>query len=98
MPQVNRLSESFRGQPVVVLAMSIDKDEKDARIVRDAMKLGYPVLRAEEVATKYGVQGYPTMFVIGPDGVFREMHVGYSPKLFDELSTVIRGLLPRAGR
>jgi peroxiredoxin len=93
MPQVNRLSEAFRDQPVSVLGMSIDEDEKDARAVIEAMELRYPTIRAAALPERFGVQGYPTLVVIDPRGKIREVHVGYSPRLFDDISGLIRELL-----
>ena len=93
MPQVNRLAEAFRDRPVAVLGMSIDKDEKDARVVIEAMNLRYPTIRAADLPEKFGVQGYPTLIVVDQRGKIREVHVGYSPRLFDELTGLIRDLL-----
>lgn len=93
MPQVNRLAETFRGQPVAVLGMTIDQDLKDARIVVDAMGLHYPIIQAGGLPEKFGVQGYPTLILIDQRGRIRDVHVGYSPRLFDELSEEVRGLL-----
>jgi peroxiredoxin len=95
MPQVNQLAADFQGQPVAVLAMCTDPDEKDARLVADKMKLTYPVLRAQGVPEKYKVQGFPTLIVIDPEGTVREFHVGYSPTLRDDVAKVIRGLLTK---
>jgi peroxiredoxin len=95
MPQVNQLAEDFKGQPVAVLGMCTDRDEKDARLVADKMKLTYPVLRAEGVPDKYKVQGFPTLVVIDQKGEVRDVHVGYSPALRDEVAKVIRGLLAK---
>lgn len=93
MPQVNRLSEAFRDEPVAVLGMTIDEDEKDARIVVEAMGLKYPAIKAAGIPPKYGVDGYPTLVVVDKVGKVREIHVGYSPHLYDELSEQIRTLL-----
>ncbi len=95
MPQVNQLAADFQGQPVAVLAMCTDRDEKDARLVADKMKLTYPVLRAQGVPEKYQVQGFPTLIVIDPEGAVRVFHVGYSPTLHDDVAKVIRGLLAK---
>jgi peroxiredoxin len=95
MPQVNRLAADFKGQPVAVLAMCTDADEKDARLVAEKMKLTYPVLRAQGVPEKYKVQAYPTLIVIDPEGIVREFHVGYSATLHDDITKLVRGLLAK---
>jgi RNA polymerase sigma factor (sigma-70 family) len=93
MPHVNRISEAFRDQPVSVLGMSVDEDERDARIVIEAMKLRYPTIRAAELVERFGIQAYPTLIVIDQRGKIREVQAGYSPRLFDDLSGSIRELL-----
>ncbi len=93
MPQVARLSEEFRNQPVAVLGMCTDEKEADARAVIDAMGLKYPTIKAAGIPEKYGVQGFPTLIVVDRRGLIREIHVGYSPRLCEELSGVIRKLL-----
>jgi peroxiredoxin len=95
MPQVNQLAADFKGQPVAVLGMCTDRDEKDARLVADKMKLTYPVLRAEGVSERYKVQGFPTLVVIDPKGAVHDVHVGYSATLRDEVAKVIRELLAK---
>src|SRR5262249_3012980 len=45
MPQVNRLAETFRDEPVAVLGMTIDEKVEDARVVVEAMGLRYPAIR-----------------------------------------------------
>jgi thiol-disulfide isomerase/thioredoxin len=95
MPQVNQLAEDFKDQPVAVLGMNIDAEERDARFVVEAMNLKYPVLKVEEgLPQEYSIQGYPTLVLIGPDGIVRDLHVGYSPTLREEVGRAIRELLP----
>ena len=94
MPQLNALAEDFAGRPVAVLGMNTDRNEADAKLVVDAMGLKYATLRAEGIPQKYGVQGFPTLILIDREGKVRDVHVGYSPTLHDELTKAIEGLLP----
>jgi thiol-disulfide isomerase/thioredoxin len=96
MPQVNQLADDFKDQPVAVLGMNTDQKEEDAKFVVEAMSLKYPVLKAEGLPQKYGVRGFPTLVLIGPDGTVRDLHVGYSPTLREEVAKEIRSLLPAA--
>ena len=93
MPQVNQLADDFKDQPVAILGMNTDREEKDAKFVVEAMALKYPILKAEGLPQKYGVQGFPTLVLIGPDGTVRDLHVGYSPTLREEVAKEIRELL-----
>jgi thiol-disulfide isomerase/thioredoxin len=93
MPQINQLAEDFKDQPVAILGMNTDREEKDAKFVVEAMALKYPNLKAAGLPQKYGVQGFPTLILIGPDGTVRDLHVGYSPTLREDVAKEIRALL-----
>jgi thiol-disulfide isomerase/thioredoxin len=95
MPQVMELADDFKDQPVAVLGMNTDRDEKDAQFVVDAMKLNYPVLKAEGLPEKYKVQGFPTLIIIDPEGNVADVHVGYSPTLRQDVGTVVKRLLKK---
>ncbi len=94
MPQLNALAGQFEGRPVAVLGMNTDQNEADAKFVCDAMGLKYATLRAQGIPEKYGVQGFPTLIVIDPQGTVRDVHVGYSPTLQTDVAKTIEGLLP----
>jgi peroxiredoxin len=94
MPQLNALVGQFEGRPVAVLGMNTDQVKEDAQFVIDAMGLKYETLRADGIPEKYGVQGFPTLIIIDPEGVVRDVHVGYSATLQDEVARTIEGLLP----
>jgi len=95
MPEVKKLSTDFAGKPVAVLGMNTDANPADSKFVVDAFGLEYPVLHVEQdLVQQYHVRGFPTVFIIDPQGIIREMDVGYSPTLHDELATKIAALLP----
>jgi peroxiredoxin len=105
MPQVKQLSQDFQSRPVVVFGMNTDPDAKDAQFVVDTFALPYPTLRIprdptegkSSVTEQYHVQGFPTLILIGSDGVVRGIHVGYSPTLRDDITKKINSLLGNAG-
>lgn len=98
MPQVKMLAERYRDQPVAIFGMNNDRDEKDARFVVETMKLDYPVIRSDDLAQRYGVPrfGFPTLMIIDQQGKIADIHVGYSPQLFEQVSESIDGLLKSA--
>lgn len=100
MPQVKQVADDFKREPVVVLGMNTDEDEKDAQLVAEQMSLNYDNLRAHGIPEKYGVDGFPTAILIDPKGVVRAVHIGYSAHLRDELDREVREFLPSktAGR
>lgn len=93
MPQLKKLAAEYRDRPVSVLAMNKDQDEDDARFVARVMQLDYPVLRSLDLPEKYGVRGFPTLIVIDREGKVADVHVGYSPRLLEEVSEVVDRLL-----
>lgn len=96
MPQMNEVAEHFAGKPVAVLGMNTDGDEADAKLVADVMGLKYGTIRIDrELPEKYGVRGFPTVVVIDPEGVVRDLHVGYSRDLRESLTKSIEACLPK---
>lgn len=62
-----------------LLAVSIDEDTKAATDFATSEKLNFPVLLdpQQRMASAYGVEGIPTMFVIDKDGKITYGHIGY---------------------
>jgi thiol-disulfide isomerase/thioredoxin len=93
MPQVKEVANHYRGRPVAVFGMNNDRNEDDARFVAREMQLDYPVLRSLDLPQKYGVHGFPTLIIIDQEGKVSDIHVGYSPQLFEEVTAVVDRLL-----
>ncbi len=69
--------------------MNNDQKEEDARFVVREMQLDYPVLRSQELPAKYGIQGFPTLIIIDQDGKVADLHIGYSPQLFEAVTATV---------
>jgi peroxiredoxin len=95
MPKIKQVVEDFKNQPVAVMGMNVDQLDDDARFVVNAQKLNYPTLKSTfpEARAKFGVQGYPTLIVIDQQGVVRDVQVGYSPSLRDDVEKAVNKLL-----
>ena len=89
----NWIAGRFKDQQVVVLGMNTDTKEEDARFVVEKMGLNYTNLKAAGLPEKYKVQVFPTLVVIDQDGVVRDIHVGYSPTLKEEVVKSVERLL-----
>ncbi len=90
IPELNMLWEAHRDRgDLVVLGISIDFE--GAEVVGPWIaekKISYPILLGDDqLAQKYGAPGFPTLFVIRPDGSVTSMHVGLSER--DELEALI---------
>ncbi|MFI5455753.1 MAG: TlpA family protein disulfide reductase [Isosphaerales bacterium] len=66
---------------------------RGAKFVVQKMQLDYPVLRSDDLPGKYGVSGFPTMIIIDQQGNGADIHVGYSPHLFEEVTATVDRLL-----
>jgi peroxiredoxin len=93
MPALDALAREFRGKGVVVLGMNTDESLGDARFVVDRLHLSYPSLRCGDLAKKYGVTGFPTLFVIDRRGRISDIRVGFEPDMAERLRRSIRRAL-----
>ncbi len=97
MPQMNQLTADFAGEKVAVLGMNTDAVKKDVEFVIDVMKLKYRTLRVgRDAPEEFGVQTFPTLVLIDKKGVVRDLHVGYTPTLREDVGKAVRALLAQA--
>ena len=93
MPQMKQIAEYFEDKPVVVFGMNNDSKEEDAKFVIDKMALNYRNLKATDLLEKYKVHAFPTLLILDPQGIIRDIHVGYSPTLKDDVVRSVERLL-----
>lgn len=104
MPELVRLWEKYEGQGLGIMLVSIDKGkEQRDEVVKLAAdnKVAFPVLhdRFQVVARRYDAERLPYMLMLGPDGVIKRVHVGYTEELKAALENEVRaelGLEPLA--
>jgi len=73
--------------------MNTDARDEDAKFVVEKMGLTYATLKATGLPERYNVRSFPTLVVIDREGVVRDVHVGYSPTLGDEVVKSVERLL-----
>jgi cytochrome c biogenesis protein CcmG/thiol:disulfide interchange protein DsbE len=75
---LNDFHERHRNDDVVVLGIAVDVE--GAKVVRpfaDQHDVRYPILLGDEaLARRYGAMGFPSLYVIAPDGSIDLAHVG----------------------
>ncbi len=79
VPDLNAFYDAHRrDSDVAIFGISVDTEDREAIQSWVAEKgVRYPILvGGEEVARQYGAVGFPTIFVVGPDGTLRERHSG----------------------
>jgi hypothetical protein len=79
VPELNRFYDAHRGDSdLAVFGISVDTE--GVEVVKQwvaEQQVRYPILLGgEDLARRFGAQGFPTLFVVAPDGSVREQHVG----------------------
>jgi thiol-disulfide isomerase/thioredoxin len=82
MPDMQQISEDYADKGVVVLGINTwERQEGAAKKYMADKKFTYPcLLSGDELATKYGLSGIPTLVVIGKDGKIELIESGAPPK------------------
>lgn len=81
IPKLVALHEEFAGRGVVILGVDPFETAETKTLQRLIEKRGvfYPVLfPPQEITLDYKVSGFPTILILGRDGVIRYTHEGYS--------------------
>jgi thiol-disulfide isomerase/thioredoxin len=95
MPLLDKFYKDERGEDVEVYGINVWERGGTEKVQPFIEKEGYrfPILLADnEVASRYGVSGIPTMFVIDKEGRVAYKHVGYNPQIISILSAQTKEL------
>ena len=80
MPHMKELARKFQGQPLVVLSISLDDDEKKWREFISKNEMSWPQYRdggfSGPIAKRFAVEAIPHTFTIDADGVLQDEHIG----------------------
>ncbi len=80
LPEFQAFYDLYKNDPrVVFVAASTDQEREKVQPYVDEMKFTFPIAYAEDTATKFGVEGIPSLFIIGPQGKIRYKIVGFDP-------------------
>ena len=96
LPEFQAFYELYKNDPrVVFVAASTDREMEKVVPYIEEMKFTFPVAYAEDNATKFGVEGIPSLFIIGPSGKIRYKIVGFDPDkdFVSEMSWRLESLL-----
>tara|TARA_B100000035_G_scaffold229984_1_gene198148 strand:- start:83 stop:670 length:588 start_codon:yes stop_codon:yes gene_type:complete len=79
LPALNRLSKEFDAADFGVVAISVDYVDEDALDFLKRYPVDYPVAidRTGNSGRDFAVAGMPSGYLIGRDGLIREVHVGF---------------------
>lgn len=90
-PSLDAMQRTLASQGVVVIAISVDKDEKQYREFVQQTKPAFKTVRdpEAEISADYGTFKYPETYIIDREGKVREKMIGaenwMSPALLDRL-------------
>lgn len=90
MPELNKLVEKYKGKPVLFIAPSLDdKNALDKFFTK--MTFDYQILPdAKSLADKMNLRAYPTHLIIDGKGKIKEVIIGGSKDIFQELDSHIQ--------
>jgi cytochrome c biogenesis protein CcmG, thiol:disulfide interchange protein DsbE len=95
MPSLNQFAREFAPQGVVVLGVSIDKNESAYRRFLEQRKLSFLVARDEkaDIPTQYGTFKWPETYVIDRSGRVVLKHIGPRNWMNPEIIREVKSLL-----
>ena len=94
MPSLERLHSRLKDKSVEVVAVNVgESPERVARFTRE-VPVTFPILydRDSTTAKQWKVRGYPSSYVVGPDGRIRYYFVGDLDWSSPEIVRLIGGL------
>ena len=100
MPHLQALHTKYQGKKVRVLGINTDVQGEQLKAWMKENRLSFPVVSDEggNVATKYRVEGIPTLLVVDQNGKIRERSEGFDPDMEKNLSRLVNGLLKAGSR
>jgi len=80
LPEFQAFYDLYKNNPkVAFVAASTDHEREKVKPYIQENKYTFPVAFAEDTAEKFGVEGIPSLFIIGPQGKIRYKIVGFDP-------------------
>jgi thiol-disulfide isomerase/thioredoxin len=80
LPHIQQVAKKFQGQPLVILSVSLDSDERKWKEFIGKNEMTWPQYRdggfTGPVAKIFAVTAIPHTFTIDADGVLQEEHIG----------------------
>ncbi len=96
MPEIQKLHETLKDDPRVAIYGVVGKERGKSDPVALAKQKGCTydlLLKGAATASQYAVQGYPTLFIIGPDGKIIHKERGAKAKQGTRLVPIIKKAL-----
>jgi peroxiredoxin len=93
---LNRLASEIAESPIAFLGVNVDQQVHEAVMVAQALDLSFPNIpnigAETNIASSYGIDGFPTTVLIDQFGLVRRVRSGYSAQLSSLLAYELRHL------
>jgi thiol-disulfide isomerase/thioredoxin len=94
MPHLNELQNKFKDKNFKIISINSYDSKTDVSWFCNKFKTNYTVLlNGKSIAEKYGVDGYPTFFIIDHTGKILYVNTGYNASIQLEVEKVIQKAL-----
>ncbi len=99
-PWMNEMQAKYGPKGLTIIGINVDKKREDADRFLASTPAQFTVAfdATGKVAQVYQPKGMPTSFLIGADGVVRNVHVGFKDGDREELELELASALAAAGR
>jgi cytochrome c biogenesis protein CcmG/thiol:disulfide interchange protein DsbE len=82
LPNLERLAAGYKGKPVQIIAINVDRERPEAQKLIHRMGLGnasMPIFWDTEgkIVAAYNIDGMPASFILDARGIIRFTHVGF---------------------
>lgn len=78
VPHLNELQKKYKNKHLKIISINAYDSKKDIDWFVNKHKIEYPVLlNGRDIATAYGVSGFPSFFLINKSGTIIYSHAGY---------------------
>ncbi|MBL1265604.1 TlpA family protein disulfide reductase [Candidatus Methylomicrobium oryzae] len=78
-PFMNRLHEELGGKDLAIIGVNLDENPEDAQAFLAQYPANFTIAadKGEQCARQFDVKAMPSTYLIGRDGVIRDVHLGF---------------------
>lgn len=98
LPIYAKIAEDYKEKGVVFCAVNLqEKPEKVQDYVKNSMlSCSFALDVQGSIKDKYQIKSIPTSFIIGKDGIVKEVHTGLAPTLDEDIRKSLNAMLGTA--